>query len=146
MTSFVIPLTFVCMLAPVLKDQETIIPSEPPPWFQVVSMNEKGDQLLVRVAEMVPVTKVVLVQVMKGNEVVTETRNVTEYQTVVKMVAREAKGIRAFQANGKEIEADRLRGLLRKETIVLVSPSGKEVHESYRKMLRDDVIILVFPK
>jgi hypothetical protein len=53
------------------------------------------------------------------------------------------KDVKAFSVDGKPIERKKLRGLLKKETAVLVSADGKEIDPFYLQMIKEGTIILL---
>jgi hypothetical protein len=101
---------------------------------------DKG-QLLLTVTERVPVTEVVSVEVLVGEKKVVEQRTVTVFKTVEKVVPVPLDQVKATDAPGKPIPADKLTELLKEKTPVVVSYSGP-VPEAYRKLFKDGTVVL----
>ena len=101
------------------------------------------DQLLLTRTEPVVVPKEVTVEVIVNGKTVVEKRVVTEVQTVQRVVALPLMGVKATDATGKPIPADRLADLLKEETPVVVSAG--EVPEKFRKLFKSDVVFLTLP-
>ena len=56
-----------------------------------------------------------------------------------------AKNVEAYTADGRAIDADKLRTLLAKERTVLVAMEGKKVDPFFLQLYKEDAIVLVPP-
>jgi hypothetical protein len=103
---------------------------------------EKGKLLLTR-TETVLVPKEVSVEVIVNGKTVVEKRVVTELQTVQSVVAIPLKELKATDAAGEPIAAEKLTELLKDETPVVVATG--EVPEKFRRLFRRDVVFIILP-
>jgi hypothetical protein len=124
---------------------ETPLPTGPAPQLAVVRLNSDGN-LVQRVT--VEVAKEVLREIKKtidGREVVVQQKFIIIEQTFVDE-ARAGKGLAAFDATGKQVPADRLPGLLAKDTLVLISADGNKLDPAYLRVIKDGTLVLVLPR
>jgi hypothetical protein len=103
---------------------------------------DKG-KLTWTVTEVVPVTKQVEVTVNVNGMNVVQKRAITAYETVQVTKAAEVKGLKATDAAGKEIDADKLAERL-KEATPVVFVSGT-VPAKHRALFKDTTVFLEFP-
>ncbi len=123
--------------------QEVPLPSVPPPLFAVFRM--EGDKLISR--EFVPIAteKVREVQRVVGGQQVVVREKFIEFTHRAVEKSFNAKGVQAFDTSGRPIAADRLPNLLRKDTLVVISPNGSKPDPAYLRALKDGILILVLP-
>jgi len=91
----------------------------------------------------VPVTKTVAVEVEKNGAKVIETRTVTVFEKVSVVVEAELKTVKATDAAGKAIKADKLAELLKDSTPVVLTT--EPLTEKQRALFKDKVIFVELP-
>jgi hypothetical protein len=134
-------LTAVTLAAALRPDDAPSPPQGPPPKGAVARTASRAIELTEPVSEIVAVERRRVVQV--DGRFVTEAyrENVVVYRQVVRRI--EAKDVRAFGTDGKEIEAARLAELLQAGLPVLVSADGRPVDPFYLRLLKEGTVILV---
>lgn len=111
-----------------------------PPGITVAKV-EKGN-LVMEVTKQVPVQKEVIVTVKKGEELVQEKRVVTVFETVKMMQQVSLKGVKAT-SGGKVLSEKALAERLAEDTAVVTSMGP--IGEKYKKLFKDDAILIEFP-
>jgi hypothetical protein len=109
---------------------------------------------LARVAE----GALILEEVVTFQQVVTETRTVTENGVtknvavavpvqVQKIQARSVplKEVKAFDLDGRTVTPGRLAYMLKERTAVAISGGGNKLDPAFRKILKDDALLLLVP-
>ena len=88
--------------------------------------------------------RVLLTKSTSDGKMVEEPTLVIETMPYVEQKQLPLKDTKATDAAGKSIPADRLAGLLKSETVVVLVP-GEKLEDRYRKAFRDDVVVLSVP-
>jgi hypothetical protein len=132
------------VLAAPLPQPDEVPPNSPPPQFTVVRMEKEG-QLTQRVYVPVATEKERERTVIVDGRPVTirEKYTVLGQQPVLRTM--EAKGLQAFDTTGKAVARDRLRELLRKDTLVLLASDGNKPAPAYLRAVKEGTLILVLP-
>lgn len=108
---------------------------------EIVLGKVENNQLVLTLIRQVPITKVVTVEVEVDGKKVTEQRQVTAFESVTVKEAAALARVKATDPSGKEIPADKLKVLLMADRLVVVSRGG-EIPAAYRRLFKDDVVIL----
>ena len=118
-------------------------PSSVPPTFAVAKID--GERLVLTRVQLVTkyVPEVRTVQV--GDKVVTETVAVPVQTAVQQESVYPLKDVKGFDAANKPIEAAKLAERLKNATPVVVSGDNQPIGEAFRKLLKDDAILLTVP-
>lgn len=133
MTRYCVPL-----LAVLLPGLAT---AQPPAKPQIVDAQVVNDQIRWTDTTTIPVTKVVTVEVKVGDKLVRENKTVTVYEKVDRVIVADLKTARATDATGKVIPPQKLAGLLKDPTPVVIGP----VPEKHRALFKDSTVILELP-
>lgn len=110
---------------------------------RVLDVQVDKDRLQWTETVIVPVTQTVAVTVNVNGKAVVENRTVTAYVAESRTVAQELKKVKATDAAGKEIAADKLAELLKEPKPVVTSVGP--ISEKHRALFKDTVIFLEFP-
>lgn len=111
--------------------------------LRIVDAKAERDKVQWTEYKTVPVQKPVTVEVVVNGMKVTEVRTVTVHETVVVTAAHELKTIKATDAAGKEIAADKLAELLKESTPVVVTTGP--IAEKHRALFKDKVVFVELP-
>jgi hypothetical protein len=119
-------------------------PTGPAPKLAVAFVDKSGNIVIEDV-----VTEVVVVPETRAVNENGVTRNVTTNISVQKFKtlqrAVEAKQVKAYDMDGRQITPGRLASLLRERKAVAIAQTAGKLPAIYRAALRDDVVVLVLP-
>jgi hypothetical protein len=119
-------------------------PIGPTPTFSVAKV--EGERLTLTttrlVIEFVPTTQTV----ENGNKKVTQIVMVPVQKVISEVKASEIKDVKGFDTANKPIDAAKLAERLKTATPVVISADGQAIDETFRKLLKDDAILLIVPQ
>lgn len=100
----------------------------------------------------------ILEEAVAVTQIVAETRTVTENGvtksyvvqkpvTVLKTTHEKVKlkEVKAYDLDGREVTPGRLQHILRERTAIAISNGGTKLDPLFRRMLKDDTLVLVLP-
>jgi hypothetical protein len=134
------------VVAAPVPDEKPKPPTGAPPGFMTISAASLGEKGVLQLTstELVPVTKQVPVTVTRGNQVITEIRNVTEYATTLKTTLYAPQGFEIVTGEGKTLTFEAAVPLLKATAVVLVTEGPLD--PAYQKLLARDALVLVRKK
>lgn len=100
------------------------------------------ETLLVTQMRVVPVTRSFTVEVLVNGKAVQEVRTVVVNQTESFVQQVPLSAVKATDVAGKPIPAEKLAGLLKEKTGVVLFWNGKELDDEHRKMFKEGVVFL----
>jgi hypothetical protein len=115
-----------------------------PPTIAVVQVD--GENLKIIRNRIVTEYRTETVTVQQGNQTVTKTVVVPVMVPVQEVTNIVFKDVTGYDTANKPIEADKLAERLKKPTPVFISGDGQPIDEAFRKLLKDDVILLTVPQ
>jgi hypothetical protein len=112
--------------------------------LQVIDAKVEKDKLTWTETIAVPVTKEIAVEVRKNGMAFIEKRTVTvlEFQQITRTM--ELKTLKATDAAGKAIGADKLAEMLKESTPVVVAHAA--IPEKHRKLFKETTVFVELPK
>jgi hypothetical protein len=136
----------VLVAANVRKEEEKLALPQGPQPLQVVAHMDRDGNVLIR--QMVPVYR----QEVRRKKVDQKDGGTAEVQyTVTVMTQQEVQrklvghSVQAYNTDGKKIERKALAGLLKNESVVLMSVDGKKVDPFYLRLVKEGTVVLVPP-
>jgi hypothetical protein len=135
----ILSLTALLILVPAPSGDEA--PTGPAPGLQYLKWTKDGLQRTVNVAEMVPVTEAIAVNVNGQVQV----RNVVRIQTVFKVTTQllDANEMSVYDLAGKKVADGDWQKVLGNGAVVLVTTNGELPHPTYRKAFNEGTLIVV---
>jgi 3-oxoacyl-ACP reductase-like protein len=118
-------------------------PAQTPYSFRIVEAKVERDHVQWTDCKIVPVQKTVAVEVEKNGMKMIEMRTVTVNEKVSVVVAFDLKTVKATDAAGKAIAADKLAGLLKETPTVVVTT--EPITEKHRALFKDKTVFLELP-
>ncbi len=120
-----------------------VLAAQTPGSLRIVDAKVDDDKLQWTDCKAVSVQKMIAVEVEKNGKRVIETRTVTENVMVSFVTAAELKTVKATNAAGKAISADKLAELLRDETPIVLTTGP--VSEKQRALFKDKTLFVELP-
>jgi 3-oxoacyl-ACP reductase-like protein len=111
--------------------------------FRIVEAKVEKDHVQWTECKTVPVQKRVAVEVEKNGMRFIEMKTVTVNENISVVVAYDLKTLKATDAAGKAIAADKLAGLLKETPTVVVTT--EPITEKHRALFKDKTVFLELP-
>jgi len=137
-------LTALLVVAAPVPMREDAVPTGRPPTIRTVTVSAEGNLCFAfTVLHNVPVTTIVEVQVGNRVEKVAKTSTRTEFKRI--LTPLNSKDTQVFGIDGKKVEWDDFRRLVKSPLPVLVSSDGEPVDPFYLRLARPGTLVLVMP-
>jgi hypothetical protein len=142
MTSLLLSAVLAAAYPPPPPIEPAKLPGIPP---TVLVAQIDGEKLLITRSQLLTKYEQRTITRQVGNETVQETVAVPVLVQVPEVIPFPVKDVKAFDAANKPIDAEKVAERLKAATPVVISTDGQPVAEAYRKLLKDDAILLTLP-
>jgi hypothetical protein len=134
---------FAILLAAPAPAEETLTPPKGPPPAQVLASMTRDADIEITQPVIVPEVQTRERTVTIDGRAVKETYSVTVYRTQLRTRHVKADGVKAYTADGKDVDAKDLPGKLKKPTAVLWAADNHMVDPFYLKIIKSEALVLV---